>query len=194
MSGETFSSQRPGLGDDPDAALMLAYQQGNQGAFEQIVQRNQQRVYAVVARFLGAGAEAEDLAQEVFLRVWRSSGRYRPTARFSTWLYRITANVCLNALRARPSATILSLDSLKVEGLASRVQNDPSAGLARAEQRRRIEAALDALPGQQKLAIILHKYQGLNLKDIADVLGMTPQAVKSLLSRARDNLRRTLQG
>ena len=91
----------PSISSDPDVHLMMLFQDGDEEAFAQLVRRNQHKVFAVIYRFLGERTEAEDLTQEVFLRVYRTAGRYEPTAKFSTWLYRIATNISLNAIRNR---------------------------------------------------------------------------------------------
>lgn len=184
---------------DVDTDLMLAFQRGESAAFEQLVQRNQARVYSLLYRFLSGSSDCEDLAQEVFLRVFRGAGRYVPTARFNTWLYRITANVALNRIRSRGRGrpVRLEVDRDDAEGgypraIADTRQAVPDGAMRRRELAEQVAAALECLPESQRMAIVLNKYEGLCYEEIARVLDCTTMAVKSLLSRARANLRTRL--
>jgi RNA polymerase sigma-70 factor (ECF subfamily) len=181
---------------DVDAQRMLAFREGDLGAFEQLVRENQAKVLSLVFRFVGNQAEAEDLAQEVFIRVFRTASRYVPRARFSTWLYRVAVNVALNALRARGKLPTVSLDvGREAAGDAfQRSLADPAAGLphedlAGNELAARVREAVDALPENQRIAVILSRYEQLSYEQIGQVLGCSAMAVKSLLSRAREGLR-----
>ncbi len=188
-----------GAAVDPDVALMLALKKGDESAFTELVHRHQQRVTALIYRFVADDAEAEDLAQEVFLRVYRTRHRYQPRARFSTWLYRIAANMSLNALRSRSRRSSinvpLTFDSEETqEGKTSEYVADtrsarPSEGMETSEVRRRVRKAIDRLPENQKVAVILNKFENMSYEDIAAVMGCSTMAVKSLLARARTNLR-----
>ena len=185
--------------EDPDVQLMLAFQQGRRDAFDELVRRNAPKVFSVVYRFVNDTAEAEDLTQEVFMRVLRTASRYTAKAKFTTWLYRIATNVSLNALRARGKARTVSLelpgrgpDEEFERHLPDEATADSGERMARAELRDRIADALDALPETQRTAIILNKYEGLSYEDIAGILDCSTMAVKSLLSRARGNLRQRL--
>jgi RNA polymerase sigma-70 factor, ECF subfamily len=188
---------------DPDVALMLSLKAGDDSAFTELVHRHQARVISLAYRFVGNEAEAEDLAQEVFLRVYRTRERYEPRARFSTWLYRIAANISLNALRSRARRRAinvpLAFDSDETqEGQASQHVQDhrlaqPGAHIERVEVRDQIRRAVDQLPDSQKVAVVLNKYEGLSYDDIASVMGCSTMAVKSLLARARTNLREKLE-
>jgi RNA polymerase sigma-70 factor (ECF subfamily) len=182
---------------DPNVRLMLAFQQsGDQEAFAELVGRNEQKVYSVIYRFVTDRAEAEDLTQEVFLRVYRTAARYTPTAKFSTWLYRIAVNVSLNALRSRARTKTVPL-ALPHDGETDdypRAVEDPrgdlpNQGLEDDELRSRIAAAIDTLPENQRIAIVLNKFEGLSYDEIAKILNLSMMAVKSLLSRARSNLK-----
>ncbi len=191
---------------DEDAALMLKFQAGPQGAgreeaFRQIVSRNQEKVYSVVFRIIGDHAQAEDLTQEVFLRVFRTAGRYKPMAKFTTWLYRISTNVALNAIRVRKKVKVLSLElsdgedgSIRRRDIPDTHATAPSARLGVEELKVKIAGAIDALPENQKASFVLNKYEHLNYEEIAEILECSTMAVKSLLSRARCNLRDALRG
>ena len=173
---------------------MLAFQAGDESAFTRLVERNQARVYAMVSRFVGQAGWAEDLVQEVFLRVFRTAGRYKATARFSTWLYRIAVNLSLNAVRARSKLRFVPLEAESDQASHRHDVADPSAmapeevldGEAMGEI---VRQAVDNLPEQQKIAIVLYRYEHLSYEEVAQVMECSTMAVKSLLSRAKANLR-----
>jgi len=180
---------------DFDVGLMLAFQRGDESAFRGLVERNHARVIGLVYRFVGSMSEAEDLAQEVFLRVYRARQTYRPTAKFSTWLFRITANVSLNALRAHSSRRDdVSIDRLaewseKPQTPADTDGKTPEHRLQRTELQDKVQEAIRALPEKQQIAVVLNKYEGMGYAAIAKTLGCSTMAVKSLLARARENLK-----
>ncbi|MDY7011332.1 MAG: sigma-70 family RNA polymerase sigma factor [Planctomycetota bacterium] len=186
---------------DEDTALMLEFQAGREDAFRRIVSRNQKKVYGIIFRIIGNHAQTEDLTQEVFLRVFRTAGRYKPMAKFTTWLYRIATNVALNAIRAGKKARVLSLEmsdgddgSTRRRDIPDTGASAPSARLDVGELKAKIAAAIDALPENQKASFVLNKYEHLNYQEIAEILECSTMAVKSLLSRARCNLRDALRG
>ena len=181
---------------DHDTELMLAFQRGRQDAFEELVRRNQGKVHAVLYRVLGGRVESEDLAQEVFLRVFRGAPGYVPTAKFSTWLYRITVNVALNPIRSRgrPRPVSLEIDGAAggadfQRGIPDPRQAGPGARLDRQELADEVAEAIAQLPEKQRIALVLNKYEGLCYEEIAGILKCSTMAVKSLLSRARSNLK-----
>jgi RNA polymerase sigma-70 factor (ECF subfamily) len=185
--------------EDEDVQLMLRFQQGERDAFDQLVQRNTHKVHALIFRFLGDPSQVEDLTQEVFLRVYRTVLRYQPTAKFSTWLYRIVANLSFNVLRSRRKVHPVQLEvpsSEEGESFYRDVPDDrhesPKADLDAGELRDKVAAAVNNLPENQKIAIILNKYEEKSYEEIAEILDLSTMAVKSLLSRARTNLRGTL--
>jgi len=189
---------------DPDIRLMLRVRDDDPAAFAELVQRFQHRLLAVLHHLLGDRDEAEDLAQEVFLRVYRHRKRYSPKAKFSTWLFTIANNLALNALRNRKRRPVQRLEISESGTLAHEPQQSiadthsstafPAQRLHREELAVVIRQALDTLNERQRLAIILNKYEDMNYADIAQVMGLTTKAVKSLLSRARAKLRECLQG
>jgi RNA polymerase sigma-70 factor (ECF subfamily) len=186
-------------GVDLDAQRMLDFQKGDLGAFEQLVRNNQAKVFSVVVRFVQNEAEAEDLVQEVFVRVFRTAARYEPRARFSTWLYRIAVNVSLNALRARAKLQTVSLDVLSEttgeefhRGLADPDVDLPHETLKSGELAARVTEAIEMLPEKQRIAVVLSRYEKLCYEEIGHVLDCSVMAVKSLLSRARCNLKSRL--
>lgn len=187
-----------------DIARMQRVRDGDRDAFAELVECHQARVIGTVARMLGpdAAADAEDIAQQVFLRVWKSAARYEPTAKFTTWLYTITRNLVFNELRRRKSRPMTSFDAPAPSGESAaatapiqfedRTAVTPDATLLEAELQDAITAAMDALPETQRMALILRRYEELPYEDIARVLDLTVPAVKSVLFRARTELREKL--
>jgi RNA polymerase sigma-70 factor (ECF subfamily) len=186
---------------DPDIRLMLRVRADEPGAFEEMVEAFQHRLVAVMHHLIGSADEAEDLAQEVFLRVYRSRKKYRPRSKFSTWLFTIANNLALNALRSRSRKPAVPLDvrdsgplgPRPAEQLVKDKATAPSGQLRRKELVDVINRALENLNERQRMAVVLNKFEDMNYADIAEVMGLTTQAVKSLLSRARTNLRQELQ-
>ena len=182
---------------DEDVRLMLAFQAGDESAFTKLIERNQTRVYAMVSRFVGQSASAEDLVQEVFLRVFRTAKRYKATARFSTWLYRIAVNLSLNSIRASSKLHLVSLEGAEDSSWRQEIPDEqalaPDDALDAGEVAEAVRQAVDKLPETQKIATILHRYEHMNYEEVAQVLECSTMAVKSLLSRARMNLRESLK-
>jgi RNA polymerase sigma-70 factor (ECF subfamily) len=183
---------------DADGALMQAFQRGDIAAFETLVERHRDRVFRLAFRYLGEASAAEDLAQETFLRVYRTRHTWRPEARFSTWLHRVTANACLNEIRARKARRGVETTARPgPDGAASpepadaRLPSPPQAA-ERSETAGLVREAVARLPDDQRLAVILSKFDGLSSGELADAMGRSVPAVKSLLVRARENLRRAL--
>jgi RNA polymerase sigma-70 factor (ECF subfamily) len=187
-------------GDDPEIGLMLRVQRDEAGAFADLLERYWKQVFGRFYRQLGDRQEAEDLAQEVFLRIYRHRKRYQPTARFGTWLFHITQNVARNALRSRrrhPSVHLDALgrsagqDSLLERVLAARGE-PPAKAMERDEEVRIVRAAVAALANRQRRALQLHQFQDRTYAQVAAEMDMSPKAAKSLLYRARNQLRANL--
>ncbi len=186
---------------DPDVRLMLRVRSDEHGAFQELVERFQHRLINVLSHLCGRADEAEDLAQEVFLRVYRAREDYHPQAKFSTWLFTIANNVALNALRRKqrkPTVQLLATDSgplgqRPVEALAAARTAPPDHQLHQEELVKVIRSALDQLNDRQRLAVVLNKFEELSYEEIAQIMGITTKAVKSLLSRARCQLRDLLR-
>lgn len=182
-------------GGDPGVALMLRAQAGDESAFEQLVADYQGAAFGMLRRILGPREPIEDLAQEAFLRVWRHRDRFRPEGRFTTYLFRITYNLALNRIRDRGRKPLRPLpqdaDGRPMEPMAA--TSDPFLeGADRRVWADRIGEALQAIPENQRAALVFQHYDGLDLAEIATILGVSPQAVKSLLHRARERLRELL--
>lgn len=182
---------------DPDIRLMLAVRGGDQAAFAELVERFQHRLVAVMNHLVGHPQEAEDLAQEVFLRVYRTRHKYSPKAKFSTWLFTIANNLALNALRDRHRRQAVPLDVRESGTQAAPPPPDrgpsPTQPIQQTELADVVRNALDDLNERQRVAVVLNKFEDMGYAEIAEVMGLTTKAVKSLLSRARGKLREALQ-
>lgn len=183
------------LGRDEDEMLRL--KAGDSNAFTRLVERYRGPLVHFLYRMVGDAATAEELAQEVFVRVYGARRRYRPRAKFSTWLFKIATNLALNSLRDTRLRRQLEARSeeqaaSRVAGLADPVANMEQQLLAQ-ERRATIRRAVESLPEKQRLAVLLHKYQELDYAEIAAILGCSESALKSLLFRAYEALRAKLR-
>jgi RNA polymerase sigma-70 factor, ECF subfamily len=186
---------------DPDIRLMIRVRDEDSAAFAELVELYQQRLVTVMHHLVGNREEAEDLAQEVFLRVYRARKKYRPRAKFSTWLFTIANNLALNALRRRQRRPVVSLNvrdsgplgARPAEQLARDGGQQPGQHMQQEELAAVVRSALDDLNERQRVAVVLNKFEDMNYAEIAEVMGLTTKGVKSLLSRARENLRQVLQ-
>ncbi|MGC9198247.1 MAG: RNA polymerase sigma factor [Acidobacteriaceae bacterium] len=183
-----------------DADVMLELKAGNMDAFDVLLAKYRKPMVHFMFRMVHNHAVAEELAQEVFLRVYRSRETYRAEARFSTWLYRIATNLGVNYARdtryERTAATVY-LDEVDAEtGITPDVaDNAPSAeaDLLRKERMQAIRQHVMALPERQRTAVLMHKYQGMDYQQIGEVLNLSESATKSLLFRAYQTLREKLK-
>jgi RNA polymerase sigma-70 factor, ECF subfamily len=179
-----------------DAQIMLRVKAGDESAFEYLVQKYRRPMLSFMYRMAHNTAVAEDLAQEVFLRVYRSRETYEASAKFTTWLYRIASNLAVNHARdtrhERPENTV-SLDEPDQEsGLTMDVPDDSltaEESIVRRERLAAIRQRVQALPERQRIAVVMHKYQQMDYRQIADVLKLSESAIKSLLFRAYETLR-----
>jgi RNA polymerase sigma-70 factor (ECF subfamily) len=197
-NGETLEQQLEAR--DPDVKLMMQVRDEVPGAFEVLVERYQNRLLGIMTHLVGKADEAEDLTQDVFLRIYRARKGYRPKAKFSTWLFTIANNVAMNHLRSKGrnkaegfdgETASGGLNAAKV-GIPSR-EGTPSTQMRQAELSDVVREALDVLGDDQKVAVLLSKFEELSYAEIAQVMGRSEAAVKSLLARARMNLRETLE-
>jgi RNA polymerase sigma-70 factor (ECF subfamily) len=175
--------------DDPDEALLRRVAVGDQAAIQALVARKLPRICALATRMLGDATEAEDVAQETFVRVWRQAPKWRfGEAKFDTWLHRVALNLCYDRLRKRREQPIAEPPE----------QIDPAVGadveVEMMQTSNEIQAALSELPPRQRDAIVMHHYQELSNIDAAAVLGVSVEALESLLSRGRRALRDRLRG
>ncbi len=180
-----------------DVALMLRVRDGDLDAFEALVARHQHSVVGTAAKMLGSGADAEDIAQQVFVRVWKSAARYEPSAKFTTWLMTITRNLVFNELRRLRRTHQVSMDADAEDSMKHQFVDEdapvPSEQLLDTELQDAIDAAIAGLPENQRLAIVLRRFEGMPYEDIARVLGASVPAVKSILFRARAELKTRLK-
>ena len=188
---------------ESDVTLMTRVRDGDTDAFRELIERHQRAVINTIHRALGDAWEAEDLAQRVFLQVYRSAKRYKPTAKFTTWLFTITRNTILNEHRRRARHAAESLDALQnprdaADGIGWQAPDtatpDPAQEVAERELQEKIMEAIRQLPEAQRTAVILCRYEGLPYDEIARVLGCSVSATKSLLHRARLTLKEKLRG
>jgi len=186
---------------DPDVRLMLEVRDDNAAAFEELVSRYQMRLIAVFENTVGRQGQAEDLAQEVFLRIYRARKTYVAGARFSTWLYRIAHNVGSNARRSlarRHEVNVVSQSTgqMSVQPLTQMAKEAsalmPARQLDEVERAEIVRAAMESLNQRQRMALMLSKFEGMSYDEIASSMDLSVSAIKSLLSRARVNLREIL--
>jgi RNA polymerase sigma factor (sigma-70 family) len=174
---------------EPEIEWMARIRGGDMEAFRLLVEAHQSRVVGTITKMLGSDAEAEDLAQQVFIRIWKSAPRYKPTAKFTTWLFRITRNLVFNELRRKRHF------ANRVEEIpepVERSEKEPDQVLLDSELQIAIQDAINKLPETQRLAIVLRRYEEMPYEEIATVMGTTVPAVKSILFRARAELRERL--
>jgi RNA polymerase sigma-70 factor (ECF subfamily) len=196
MEDSTPTSQ---AGDEGaiDHALMERIADGDHLAFRQLVERHQNLVVGTVAKMLGNPSDAEDISQQVFLRVWRHARRYKPDAKFTTYLLTITRNLVFNETRRRSRKNEVSSDEREENShwqIEDRNEYQPDSELMQAELQKAVDQAIAALPEAQRLAVVMRRYQQASYEEIAKVLEMSLPAVKSLIFRARGALRDALSG
>lgn len=181
---------------------MLRAKNDDDEAFSQLVTAYQDRLIAIFYHMVGSQEAAEDLAQEVFLRIYRARHGYEPTARFSTWLFRIANNLASNARRdqGRRKEVSLAVSESGPQEMrsADNIPADksslmPTRQVDKRELQMLVQQALATLNERQRMAVLLHKFEDMSYQDIAEAMDLTPTAVKSLLSRARENLRQVLE-
>ncbi|HOK77198.1 MAG TPA: sigma-70 family RNA polymerase sigma factor [Verrucomicrobiota bacterium] len=189
-----------GASHDPDTELMLRVKRGDMEAFAVLVEKYKQPVMNLVYLALPDPTEAEDLAQNVFVQVHKSAHRYKPSAKFSTWLFTIARNLCLNEIRRRARHPAESLDQQDATGdgdaarqVADIRHRDPGDLLLKSELESKVEEAIRALPAKQRIALLLCREEELSYEEIARVLGRSVSATKSLIHRARETLKARLK-
>lgn len=178
-----------------DHDLMHRIGQGDHDAFRLLVERHQQAVIGTVAKMLGSPNDAEDIAQQVFLRIWKNARNYRPDAKFTTFLFTITRNLVFNETRRRSRKKEVSSDEREEHShqqIEATPDKHPDAQLLQAELQAAVDQAIASLPETQRMAVVLRRYEQLSYEEIADVLHLSVSAVKSLLFRARTSLREAL--
>jgi RNA polymerase sigma-70 factor (ECF subfamily) len=185
---------------EPDAALMLRVKEGDSAAFTELVDKYKQPVMNLVARMLRDQTEAEDVAQNVFVQVYRSAHRYEMTAKFSTWLFTIARNLCLNEIRRRARHPTESMDASHPDSGEQPLHQfedtrsfGPPENLLQSELEEKTAEAIAQLPENQRLALLLCRQQDLSYEDIAKVLNCSVSATKSLIFRGRETLKARLK-
>ncbi len=184
-------------GREIDFALMVRISEGDHQAFRSLVERHQHAVIGTVAKMLGNASESEDIAQQVFLRIWKNAKRYRPDAKFTTYLFTITRNLVFNETRRKSRKKEVSSDEREENSnltVAANPDRQPDSELLQAELQRAVDKAIASLPDSQRMAVVLRRYEQLSYEEIAGVLNLSVSAVKSLLFRARTSLREALAG
>jgi RNA polymerase sigma-70 factor (ECF subfamily) len=183
----------------PSEDLMARIAEGDEYAFEILVHRHQASVLNLAYRFIGDRTQAKDLAQEVFLRVWQAAKSYEPKAKFATWIYRITANLCFNELKSARRKKLLQFLRFNADHEIQTEEDFPDRSpsaedlLVARERNLQVTDALQSLPENQRLAIILKRYDDLSYEEIARILNCSVSAVESLLVRAKRTLQEKLK-
>lgn len=183
-------------GNEEDLALMADVARGDENAFAKIVEKHQPAVLGTVAKMTNQSPDTEDIAQQVFIRLWKSAERYQPTAKFTTFLFTITRNLVFNASRKKSGKNESSFDALEENwGQSIEDKNSesrPDKSIEQNELRQEIDRAISSLPEKQRLAVILRRYEKMPYEEIASTLEISVPAVKSQLFRARTALRESL--
>ena len=180
----------------PDHQLMSAIALGDERALQTLIERHQKAVYGTILKMISDASEAEDLSQRVFIRIYQSANRYRPEAQFSTWLMTITRNLVLNEYRRRqrkPWDSLFSSHEEEPREFLDPHQRPPDQQLQSTELGEAIQNALQELPENQRLAIILSRYQEMSYEEISKTLKISLASTKSLLFRARETLKISLE-
>jgi RNA polymerase sigma-70 factor (ECF subfamily) len=183
----------------PSEDLMTRIAEGDEDAFEILVSRHQTSILNLIYRYIGDRTQAKDLAQEVFIRVWQAAKTYKPEAKFTTWIYRITANLCFNELKSARRKRWFSFNWSDEDGEHTLEEmlsdNAPSAEeiLLEKERSRQISDAIQSLPDNQRMALVLKRYDDLSYQEIAQIIGCSVSAIESLLVRAKRTLQEKLK-
>lgn len=201
--GENNSIHRRLLADEAERQIMVAVQNDLPGSFEQLVSCYQSRVFQVLMQLVGRREEAEDLTQELFLRVFRARKKYRPDSKLSTWIFTIAHNLAMNSLRTRHRTKTRSSRGLAGAGTTTHLLapelnavspgGTPSAQMRSVELSQVVQEAIQSLGEDQRMAIVLNKFEEMSYAEIAQVMDRSEFAIKSLLARARVNLKDQLE-
>lgn len=178
-----------------DHALMARIGQGDHQAFRELVERHQHAVVGTVAKMLGNNQDAEDISQQVFLRIWRNARNYRPDAKFTTYLFTIARNLVFNETRRKSRKKEVSSEEREENSnqlIEDSPDHRPDAELLQTELQQAVDRAIAALPEAQRMAVVLRRYEQLSYEEIAEILKLSVSAIKSLLFRARTTLRESL--
>jgi RNA polymerase sigma-70 factor (ECF subfamily) len=193
---QTTAPDAADAADAQNVRLMLRVRDGDVKAFEQIVELHQHAVIGTVTRMLGNPDDAHDISQQVFIRIWKSAPRYEPSAKFTTWLFTIMRNLVFNEMRRRGRRKEVSLEQENEDDPPRQHADLTSPAPDHIAQQEELERALDkaiaALPDKQRLAVVLRRHEDMPYEQICEILKMSLPAVKSLLFRARAELRKHL--
>jgi len=196
MSDSSTSDTDSVSDNEIDIALMLRVGKQDEQAFEELITRHQHAVIGTAAKMLNSTLEAEDIAQQVFIRLWKSAPRYKPKAKFTTFLFTITKNLVFNESRRRSRKKESSIEEREDDfhlQTPDTQNSSPDKELLQGELQKAIDTAINNLPEKQRMAVILRRYQNMSYDEIADILELSVSAVKSQLFRARNVLRDSLQ-
>ena len=191
MSGKSETD----FDNELDTQLMLRVRDGDAQAMDALVKRHQNTVFATVSGMLKYGGDVEDIAQQVFIRIWKNAASYEPSAKFKTWMFTILRNLVFNEMRRTRRKPFLSSDALQEEQgiiLAHDSSPSPDEQLDLSELAQAVEKAIGELPEREQLAVNLRRYEQMAYEEIADVLGLSLSATKSILFRARNKLKEKL--
>jgi RNA polymerase sigma-70 factor (ECF subfamily) len=187
------------LKPEPDEILVEHISAGNESAFEELVQRHQVKVINLIYYFLNDRWEAEDVAQEVFLKVWKNASKFKGKSKFSTWLYRIVINSCLNHkrsgkkdLNSQDSISSNPSDCLNNPELAGNTQSNPHQIMEKKERKIIVNQAIRLLPPKQRMALILSRFEGYSYTEISELMNVSIPSTESLLFRAKQNIAKIL--
>lgn len=172
---------------DADAELAAAVAAGDADAFERLVKKYERPALSTIYRYVGDRVAAQDVAQEVFLKVWRRAKSFKGRSSFSTWLYRVVVNECLNFRQKRARGKDVPLDESLVQGGPG-----PDERLEGERKAAAVRAAVDELPARQRMALILSKFEGRSYREISEIMRTSTSSVESLLFRAKNNLKKKL--
>jgi RNA polymerase sigma-70 factor (ECF subfamily) len=176
-----------------DEDLMILIQQGDETAFSRLIDRRQDLVYRLALRMTGRDTEARDIAQDVFLGIWENPGAFKPSARFSTWLFRVTTNRAISTLRLRKVRAFFSLDTGEdADSIPDDSVLSPDKSLEKREEAEHLREALLRLPTRQRAAIHLRYQEELSVVEVAESLGVSFKSAESLLFRAKVSLKKML--
>jgi len=173
--------------NDPDLQLITAVAERDSDAFEQLVRKYERRVFGTIHRYIGNDIAVEDIAQDVFLQIWRKANQFKGKSSFSTWLYRIVANKCLNYREKRAIRQTLPLNDAIPENKPGIEQNYEKTSEAAV-----IRTAIDELPKRQRMALVLSQFDGYSYKEISEIMNLSSSSVESLIYRGRKNLKKEL--
>jgi RNA polymerase sigma-70 factor (ECF subfamily) len=177
--------------EDEDIKLMLGFKNGDISCFGTLFDKYKTKLLNFVYRFVGNQIDAEDITQEVFLRVYNSKNKYKPKSKFSTWIYKIAKDLCIDYLR-KHKHEIIPIDEEIIQQLSDKTNDEPNVSAERNEINKIIHSALFSLPVNQRTALYLKVYENKSYKEIAQILGCSVSAVESLIFRARQSLKEKL--